>query len=267
MIRSSLMPRSVAFSAATIFPLAFVGVLAGCGGGDSQVTPVAPIGNPEPSTPVANPEPSTPIVGSSTWVVMGSSTAAGAGASAGKGWSDVLQSSLSVEGIRLENIAKGGTTTYHGLSSTTGLTVNRPAPDSVANIDQALLRNPKVLLLAYPTNDTAAGYGVEEVVGNITTMRSAALAKGISVLVLSTQPRNLAPALLEQLRQIDTRLTASVGGCLVNVHNLLAGADGKPASTYDAGDGVHVNDAGHSVIAEAVLQTIKSGTCFRLRNG
>lgn len=72
---------------------------------------------------------------------------------------------------------------------------------------------------------------------------------------------------LEQLHQIDARLATSAGGCLVNVHRLLAGPDGKPAPRYDAGDGVHVNDAGHQVIANAILENVKSGICLRLQNG
>jgi lysophospholipase L1-like esterase len=194
---------------------------------------------------------------------MGSSTAAGGGATAGNKWTDLLQNSLVSRGAIFANIAKGGTVTYHGLSITSAAVPNRPAPDPAGNIDQALSRNPVVLLVAYPTNDIANGYTVEEAVNNILTIRKAALEKKIPVLVLSTQPRNLTTAQLAQLQQIDMQLASSVGACFVDVRGLLAGPDDRIAPIYNSGDGIHPNDAGHRVIADAVLKSINSRTCIR----
>jgi lysophospholipase L1-like esterase len=177
-----------------------------------------------------------------------------------------LQGSLKDRGARFVNIAKGGTVSYHGLSVTTPAVPNRPAPDPDSNIDQALARNPVVLLVAYPTNDTAAGYTVDETVNNILEIRKAALEKSVPVLVLSTQPRNLSVEKLSQLQQIDVQLAKSVGACFVNVRNPLAGPDDHLAPAYDSGDGVHPNDEGHRVIANAILKTISSDTCIRIKN-
>jgi lysophospholipase L1-like esterase len=228
------------------------GLLVACGGGGE---------NPPVQT-----APATSSVPAGTWVVMGSSTAAGNGATAGKRWSDLLQDSLGNRGVNFANIAKGGTVTYHGLSITAPLVPNRPAPDPAINIDQALSRNPAVLLVAYPTNDTANGYAVSEAVNNILTIRGAALEKKIPVLVLSTQPRNLPAAQLAQLQQIDTQLATAVGACFVNVHGLLAGPDDHIAAAYDAGDGIHPNDAGHRVIADAILKVVNGASCIKTGN-
>jgi len=229
-------------------------LLVGCAGGSDNAPQIPPdTGNS-----------SVPLVSAGTWVVMGSSTAAGGGATAGNKWTDLLQNSLGSRGAIFANIAKGGTVTYHGLSMTSPVVPNRPAPDPAANIDQALSRNPVVLLVAYPTNDIANGYTVEEAVNNILTIRKAGLDKKIPVIVLSTQPRNLTTAQLAQLQQIDMQLTNSVGVCFVNVRGLLAGPDDKIAPIYNSGDGIHPNDAGHRVIADAVLKTINSKTCVRM---
>lgn len=232
-------------------------VLTGCGGGgnDTVISPVPYQSNVNPA----------PLVNVGTWVVMGSSTAAGVGTTKGKKWSDLLQADLSGRGAKFENIARGGTFTYHGVSKSTPPVANRPAPDLSINIDKALSFSPVVLMLSYPTNDTAEGFSVDETLNNIVSMRNTALAAGVQVLVLSTQPRNLTSGQLAQLRQIDTSLAASVGGCFVKVHQLLAGPDDHLGAAYDSGDGIHPNDAGHRVIADAVLKTVDSGTCFRLK--
>jgi hypothetical protein len=53
------------------------------------------------------------------WVVMGSSTAAGQGATAGQAWSDRLAQAFAAHGVVLVNIAQAGTVTFHGLPTGT----------------------------------------------------------------------------------------------------------------------------------------------------
>ena len=235
--------------------------LAGCGGGGGGAD--SPVNTPPAAPP--GPVASVPSVGAGTWVVMGSSTAAGTGVGAGKKWSDLLQLRLADRSAKIENIAKPGAVTYQGLSTATAPVPNRPLPDPAINIDQALSRTPVVLILAYPTNDTVSGYSVDEVINNLAAIRGAALSKGIPVLVLSTQPRNVTQGQTEQLKQIDSLLASRVGGCFVNVRPLLAGPDERFMPGYDSGDGIHPNEAGHRVIADAILATIDSGTCFKIK--
>lgn len=232
-------------------------LLVGCGGGGGAGGSNAPQNTPEIV------DPSVPLVSAGTWVVMGSSTAAGNGATPGNRWTDLVQNSLSGRGAVFANIAKGGTVTYQGLSADSLAVPNRPAPDPAVNIDQALSRNPVALLVSYPTNDIAHGYSVDEDVKNVLTIRSTALNRKVPVLVLSTQPRDLTDAQLAQLQQIDVQLSAAVGACFVNVRGLLAGPDGRIAPMYNSGDGIHPNDAGHRLIADTVLKTISSKTCIR----
>lgn len=241
-----------------LLPMLLLGLLAACGGGtDGAASASAP--GPVATPPVAQ-------VAAGTWVVMGSSTAAGAGAPEGKGWVALLSMAYAGRGAQVVNIAKGGTVTYEGLSTASARVSGRPAPDPAINIDQALSRKPVLLIVSYPTNDTALGYSVDETVNNLLAVRSQALAAGVPVVISSTQPRNLNAAQLSQMQTIDQRVAARIGECLVNVHQLLAGADGKLAPLYDSGDGVHPNEAGHRVIATQVQSLLNSDKCIRLSN-
>lgn len=232
-----------------------LGALAACGGGGGDTpasTPVVAV-----PAPVAQVRPGT-------WVVMGSSTAAGSGAPAGKGWVALLGAAHAVNGAQVANIAKGGTVSYEGLGVNAPRPAGRPASDPSINIDQALSRKPVLLIVSYPTNDTALGYSVDETVGNLLAIRAQALAAGVPVVITSTQPRNLSETQLAQMRMIDQRLAAELGGCFVAVRQLLAGADGRLASDYDSGDGVHPNERGHSIIQSQVSSLLLSGSCVRL---
>lgn len=199
------------------------------------------------------------------WVVMGSSTAVGTGAPRGKGWVALLGDVYATRGAQVVNTAKPGTVTYKGLSANALRIARRPAPDRATNIDAALAREPVLLIVSYPTNDTAYGYSVDETVNNLLAIRAQALAAGVAVLVTSTQPRNLNETQLAQLRAIDDRLASSIGACFVEVRQALTGADGRLAPKYDAGDGVHPSKAGHAVIAEHVTELIDSERCVRVR--
>jgi lysophospholipase L1-like esterase len=227
-----------------------LGGLAACGGGS------------DPSAPVTV-APLTRI-GPGSWVVMGSSSAAGVGAPAERGWAAQLQMAYAARGAHVTNIAKGGTVTYEALSVGSVRVAARPAPDPAINIDQALSHRPVLLIVSYPTNDTARGYSVDETVNNLLTIREQALVAGVPVLVTSTLPRNLDDGKLAQLRMIDQRLASSVGACFIEVRQTLAGGDGRLAPKFDSGDGVHPNEAGHAAIALRVQAVIDDGQCVRL---
>jgi len=218
-------------------------------------------GGAEPSAPA----PTAPAAASTrgTWVVLGSSTAAGNGAPAGQGWVSLIESAYRPAGVSVRNLAVAGTVTYHALPGATWPSLSRPSPKAQANVDAALALAPRLLLLAYPSNDTARGYSVEETVSNLLAIRQASLAQGVPVLVLSTQPRNLSAEQRASLSLIDQQLRAAVGPCFVAVNERLATPDGLLQSAYDSGDGVHPNAAGHRLIADQVLAVINGGQCVK----
>jgi acyl-CoA thioesterase-1 len=236
-------------------------LLAACGSGDST----GAMGGTDPTAEsveemARKPGSKRPRVSPVTWAVIGSSTAAGAGATT-KSWVAALGDTYAGAGVSIVNLAEGGTTTYHGLPSSSPLVPNRPAPSLRRNVDAALGYSPTVLLVSYPTNDTAYGYAVSETVGNLSTIRDYARARGVGVIVLSTQPRALSSTQLAQLVQIDEGVSGAASPCFVAVREALAGPDGRLAPAYDSGDGIHPNDAGHALIHSRVVALIDSGAC------
>jgi acyl-CoA thioesterase I len=206
-----------------------------------------------------------PVPAPSKWVIMGSSTAAGTGAStSAKSWAGLLQAGIAANNLLVVNIAKTGATTYEGLATSSPPVAGQPSPDPTVNVTAALAQSPKALLLSYPTNDTALDYSATETVGNLLAIRAAAVAANVRVIVLSTQPRDLSPAQLARLVEIDDAMSAAVGACFVAVRTDLAGVDSKLNTSYDSGDGIHPNDAGHALIHQRVRALIDTGSCVNL---
>ena len=231
--------------------------LLGCGGGGGGGGSEAATASFSGAVPVQT-------VAPGSWVVIGSSSAAGAGAPTGQGWAALVQAQYQARSVTLQNLAIGGTVTYQALPSGSAAVSGRPSPNTAGNVTTALAGGPKLLLVSFPTNDTALGYSVSETVNNLMVIREAALKEGVAVLMLSTQPRNLSDALLDRLVQIDAQLSVRVGECFVPVRADLAGPDGRLASAYDSGDGVHPGVAGHALIAARVMAVIDSGKCVRV---
>ncbi|WP_425261575.1 SGNH/GDSL hydrolase family protein [Rubrivivax sp. RP6-9] len=227
-------------------------LLAGCGGGGAADAPQAA-------------PPPAPVVAPGTWVVLGSSSAAGTGASSGQGWASQLQGAAQARQVVLQNIARNGTLTYQALATGSNPPAGRPAPDTAVNITRALQFAPKLVLLSFPTNDTAAGYTADETAANLLALQRAAQAAGAAALVLGVQPRDgLTGSQRAVLADLDQRLAAQAGPCFVALFAALADGNGHIAAAYAAGDGIHLNDAGHRVVRERVQAVLDGGRCVRL---
>lgn len=230
-------------------------LLAACGGGGGAATPAVP-----PAPPA--------LVAPGTWVVLGSSSAAGQGASPGQSWVERLQAGQLARQVTVSNIARGGTLTWQALSTASVPPVGRPRPDPAVNIDRALAASPRLVLLSFPTNDMAADYTAAETVADLDTLRAAAAAAGAASLVLGVQPRDgLDLAQRAVLAEVNLGLAAAAGPCFVGLFAALADANGNIATSYAAGDGVHLNDAGHAVVLQRVLAVLDGGRCVRLAAG
>lgn len=226
--------------------------LSACGGG----------GN---AGPIAGPPSTAPLVAPGTWFVLGSSTAAGVGAPAGQGWVDGLAAQMQPRAVTVANLARPGLQSSQALPVGTPLPAGRPAPDPLANVDAALARAPQLLLLAFPTNDAVAGVPAADTVAAWRLMAERAAAAGAATLVLSTQPRaGLTAAQQATLETTDRDAAAAFGDCFVALREGLAGPDGGPAPAYAAGDGIHLNAAGHEWVRARVAQVLESGRCVRL---
>lgn len=202
--------------------------LAGCGGG----------GDGGPKTP---------------WVVMGSSSAEGEGASPGNSWAERLPQAEPARALAITNLARKFTLTYEALPTGTVPPPGRPAPEADRNTDRALSYRPQLVLLSFPSNDINAGIPAAETAANLRTMRSALAAGGAKTMVLGTQPRDVFTSTQRASQAaLDQQLAADFGPCFVPLFEALSDGNGNVAPALSAGDGVHVNDSGHALIQQRI---------------
>jgi lysophospholipase L1-like esterase len=199
------------------------------------------------------------------WIVVGSSTAAGVGASPGRGWPQQLEARAATRDADVAVRARSGAVTYEALPVASPRPAGRPATDPSLDVDGALAARPAIVMLAFPTNDTAAGYTAAETIANLEALRARIAAAGATTVVLSSQPRDAFDAgQRARLAAIDAAMAQRAGDCFVDVAGGLAGPDGGIAPRYAAGDGVHLNDEGHAWVADRVWAVLASGRCVTL---
>ena len=206
-----------------------------------------------------------PVVAPGNWVVLGSSTAAGVGAPAGQGWVALLADANRPRGVTVLNLARSGLQSSQALPVGTLLPAGRPPPDATVNIDRALATSPRLIVLAFPTNDAIAGVTAADTMAAWQTMQAKAQAAGSATLVLSTQPRaGLTATQQATLDDLDAAAAQHFGTCFVDTRDALVGPDGALAVDVAAGDGIHLNAVGHQRLFERVMATLTSGACVRL---
>ena len=201
-------------------------------------------------------------------VVIGSSTAAGSGASAdGKGWVDLVNKYYNDQGLLKEpihNLALSGATTYNAMP--TGYTppvfpdgIIRDPVDPLRNITKAMSFNPDIVIVAYPGNDLVKGYSMDEYLSNLQTIANIVTAAGKICWITSSQPRDYtALPDRQQFKDGADRIMTQFPVYGINFYNVLADLTPGPhylyiKTIYDIPtDGIHVNDAGHAALAATV---------------
>jgi acyl-CoA thioesterase I len=203
-----------------------------------------------------------------TIAVLGSSTAAGAGASQpSRSWAGLLQAWLAQkkEGGNIINLATPGVLSTSALCKQQVSSNLSELISPTRNIDRALKLGATHFILAFPSNDTTNGIPAEQTITNFLDMRKCArLNDKTRVAVMSSLPRS---GLTEQqnaaITQIDTAMRQEFGSCYINVRSSLADTGNEnPRRELSAGDGVHFNDAGHKVIFNTLKRFMESGQCF-----
>jgi acyl-CoA thioesterase I len=196
------------------------------------------------------------------WLVLGSSTAAGVGASAGVSWAARLDTALRARGARLDNRARSGAVTYSALPATAPRPAGRPASDPAQDVEASLQTAAHAVILAFPSNDAVNGYTADETAANLLLVREVARRHGAAVIVLSSQPRDGTGASARAaMRAVDAALGAELGPCFVAVHAALADANDGIDQRYGAGDGIHLNNAGHTLVFERLWAAVTAGQC------
>ncbi len=261
------------FEGTLVFGLCLSLMLAACSGGDDASSL-----EPQPLPPVAGPAllqnpqvkcgewsqqsshfpPPYVLAKHQRWVVMGSSSAFGAGASSyANSWAGKLTEYANAQGIEVFNIARGGYTTYHALNSDCEVNAARFQPDANHNINKALAFAPDLVVLSFPSNDAAMGYSAQETAYNLLMMREQLAQEKVATVLIGAQPRNMPAAKQRLLTQLDTLLQERMPACLVQVYEPLVDSGGNLAIAFNAGDGVHVNDAGHAIIYQRLLTALQ----------
>lgn len=189
-------------------------------------------------------------------VVLGSSTAAGSGASSyANAWVSKYTAYLqSVNPANtLVNLAVGGYNTY--LIIPTGTPHGgRPDQDPARNVTAAVATyHADVVIVNMPTNDVANSYDVSETLLNYRRIKAYCDSAHVTLYIATSQPRNFTDAgKLGQLMQIRDSTVAQYGSYAIDFWNTLANADGTIQPAYNSGDGVHLNDAGHDLLFQRV---------------
>jgi len=182
--------------------------------------------------------------------VIGSSTAAGQGASSfDSAWVGLLQKYYQDLGVldRIYDYASSGLTTFDGLPGST-------FPNT--NVNQALSVNPDVVLVSFPTNDfvvnppsTMATY-----MANLHTIYNIVVAAGKKCYITGTQPRDDQPLAIRQLfKDGEDSIELEFPNNYIDFWDPLA----DPVTLgfnplYGNPDKIHPNNAGHRLLFEAV---------------
>jgi lysophospholipase L1-like esterase len=190
-------------------------------------------------------------------VVLGSSTAAGTGPQDPKNaWVERYRAYLAQEFVNFEliNLAVGGYTTYNEQPDDFVPPEGRPAPDKAHNITMALSKNPDAILINLPGNDTANNVTFQEQMDNFGRMTDLAKQASVPVWVATTQPRNFGEQAQRMLQmQVRDAINTKYADHALDFWTTFAEADGKIKAMYDSGDGIHLNDDAHALLAQEVI--------------
>lgn len=190
-------------------------------------------------------------------VVLGSSTAYGAGASPiDSAWVNRFRQHLQTLNPANEviNLAIGGYSTYKLLPTGFPAPAGRPLPDTAANITRALALQPNAVIVNLPSNDAVLGVGVAEQLRNFDTIVGRAQAAKVPVWLSTTQPRNFGAAQIAVQLAMRDSILARYGTKAINFFDDIAVPDGTINPQYNSGDGIHLNNAGHARLLQRVLE-------------
>ena len=186
-----------------------------------------------------------------TIVILGSSTAAGKGASSStKSWVELMKAKLKKDNktVYVVNLGEAGFTTYHIMPNGNGVK-NRPQPVLTKNISKALAYKPFLVIINLPTNDVEKAYTDEEILGNYAKLRSKLVSANVNYIFTGTQPRNFSvESKRSRLLSLNEKLAAMDPAHVVDVLKKLSLENFKIKPTFAFTDGIHPNDKGHAVI-------------------
>ncbi|MDC0230899.1 GDSL-type esterase/lipase family protein [Aureispira] len=189
-------------------------------------------------------------------VVIGSSTAAGAGpSSSDSAWVNRYRKYLQTinPNNQVTNLAVGGTTTYHIMPDWYSAPSGRPSRNTNKNISKAISLGADAVIVNMPSNDAASNYGVNEQMSNFITIFDEGNNNNIPVWICTTQPRNFSTSKKAIQAAVRDSIFNYFGMYAIDFWNGCADSNNNILSAYDSGDGVHMNNAGHRILNERVM--------------
>lgn len=202
--------------------------------------------------PVVKKDTTTKVV-----VVLGSSTAAGWGASTYDScWVSRMQSSFNKDSMRVKvvNLGAPGYVTYHCMPSTFAPPNNRPWSDVGRNITKALTYHPKLIIYNFPTNDIASNYSDIEILKNYEILVKLMKQEDVDFIITGTQPRNFNDiAQRQRLKNLNDLMEPIYDEHYVNYLSQLSSPSFTILDKYSAGDGTHLNNKGHRIVFESLM--------------
>lgn len=193
-----------------------------------------------------------------TVVILGSSTAEGIGADPpDSAWASRLNAAVNTVGIKAKfvNLAFGGYSTYEVSPTGSAAVAGRPVPDTARNVSKALSYHPGLVIISLPSNDIAFNYTDDEILSNYAKITHALESAKVPYIIFSTQPRNFTDATERmRLKTINDKIKAVYTYHINDFLDQLSTSTYSINPSYDAGDGIHVNDAGHRLIFNATMK-------------
>jgi lysophospholipase L1-like esterase len=189
-------------------------------------------------------------------VVLGSSTSAGTGPrDPHDAYVPRYQAYLARQfpDFSLVNLAVGGQTTYHIQPSGFVPPALRPAPATAHNISAALALSPDAILVNLPSNDAAADIPATEQLDNLARVAQLASDAHVELWLTTTQPRNFSAAQVAIQRQVREVILSRYSPRALDFWTPFATTGGTIHADFDAGDGVHLNGAAHTILLEALV--------------
>lgn len=198
-----------------------------------------------------------------TIIVLGSSTAAGAGASHGdSAWVRKYRAALQNinQNNQVINLGVGGFTTYKIMPDSFVNPINRPAIDTTKNITRALSYNPDAIIVNLPSNDRQ--WPMQEQLANFDSLYNHSWNNGVPLYVCTTQPISGAGAYQAAVKD---SIIAKFSPYVLDFFTPLADTNNLILPQY-AADAVHLNNAGHNILfnqafnEDILLEVFDTGT-------
>lgn len=193
-------------------------------------------------------------------VVIGSSTAAGYGASVRDScWVAKLRSKLIADNKRFKviNLGVGGFTTYKLMpNGYVSEVAKRPEVDTTKNVTAALKYRPALIIINLPSNDIAGNFRDEEILKNYRIIARTIASSRVDYVITGSQPRNF-PTVEQRkrLKILHDKMITEYPGHLIDYLNKISTPTYGIQRYYSAGDGIHLNNNGHRVIYQSIFNS------------